>query len=253
LTKYASNAMLASRISFMNELSLLCDKMGANIKQVRKGMSGDPRIGRHFLYAGAGYGGSCFPKDVCALEAMGRELGCDLPLISAIDRVNEKQKRKLPELISSYFEKKSGVRGKIIAIWGLAFKPETDDMRNAPSLTLINLLLDQGAFLKLYDPIAMENAKKVLPKSEQLDFCNSEYTAAIDTDAIALVTEWRQFRFVDFKAILSRMKGDAFFDGRNQYHPEEMVNYGFNYFGIGIKGEIQGDNHPHITAATFSD
>lgn len=232
LTKYASNAMLATRISFMNELSGICEKVGANINQVRIGMSGDHRIGYHFLYAGAGYGGSCFPKDIRALRALAEELGCDTPLIEAVETINEKQKKRLFKRLSSYFSKKGGLEGKTIAIWGLAFKPNTDDMREAPSLTLIDALLKKGARLRVYDPVAMENAKKAI--DGPVRFCLSEYQAAQNADAIVLVTEWKQFRFVNLKTVLSKMKGSAFFDGRNQYNPQEMGAKGFHYVGVGV-------------------
>ncbi|MCB1109872.1 MAG: UDP-glucose/GDP-mannose dehydrogenase family protein [Chlamydiia bacterium] len=234
LTKYASNAMLATRISFMNELSWMCEKVGANINAVRKGMSADHRIGYHFLYAGAGYGGSCFPKDIRALCALSAELKCETPLLEAVEAINEKQKKRLSKRISDYFSKKGGIQGKTIAIWGLAFKPNTDDMRDAPSLTLIHSLLKKGAILRLYDPIAMPNAKKALKGEENLRFCISEYQAAQHADAIVLVTEWKQFRFVNLNTVLSKMRGNAFFDGRNQYHPKEMAAKGYRYFGIGV-------------------
>ncbi|QVL57104.1 MAG: UDP-glucose/GDP-mannose dehydrogenase family protein [Simkaniaceae bacterium] len=234
LTKYASNAMLATRISFMNELSGICEKVGANINQVRLGMSGDHRIGYHFLYAGAGYGGSCFPKDIRALCAMAENLSYETPLLEAVDTVNERQKKHLSKRISEYFSKKGGVKGKTIAIWGLSFKPNTDDMREAPSLTLIHSLLRKGANLRLYDPIAMEKAKKELKGKDQIRFCLNEYQAALNADAIVLMTEWKQFRFVNLKTVLTKMRGNAFFDGRNQYHPKEMATKGFHYVGVGI-------------------
>ena len=234
LTKYASNAMLATRISFMNELSWMCEKVGANINTVRKGMSGDHRIGYHFLYAGAGYGGSCFPKDIRSLAALAQDLNCETPLLNAIEEINEKQKNRISKKISDYFSNKGSMRGKTIAIWGLSFKPNTDDMRDAPALTLIYSLIEKGANLRLYDPIAMGNAKKILENQAKIRFCVSEYQAAQSADAIVLVTEWKQFRFVNLKTILSKMRGNAFFDGRNQYHPKEMATKGFRYFGIGV-------------------
>lgn len=234
LAKYASNAMLATRISFMNELSGICEKVGANINQVRLGMSGDHRIGYHFLYAGAGYGGSCFPKDIRALCAIAEKLDYETPLLKAVDVVNERQKKRLPKKISDYFSKKGGVKGKTIAIWGLSFKPNTDDMREAPSLTLIRSLLKKGANLRLYDPIAMDNAKKELKGKDKIRFCINEYQAAQNADAIILMTEWKQFRFVNLKTVLTKMRGNAFFDGRNQYHPKEMATKGFHYVGVGV-------------------
>ncbi|NGX50243.1 MAG: UDP-glucose 6-dehydrogenase [Chlamydiae bacterium] len=234
LTKYASNAMLATRISFMNELSALCEKVGANINHVRRGMSGDHRIGYHFLYAGAGYGGSCFPKDIRALKAMAEEYKIETPILEAIETINEKQKKQLSKKISAYFAKDGGLSGKTIAIWGLSFKPDTDDMREAPSLTLIHSLLRKGANVRLYDPVAMGNAKKLLKGESAIRFCQSEYQAAHNADAIVLVTEWKQFRFVNLKSVLNKMRGNAFFDGRNQYQPKEMATKGFCYYGIGV-------------------
>lgn len=234
LTKYASNAMLATRISFMNELSGICEKVGANINQVRLGMSGDHRIGYHFLYAGAGYGGSCFPKDIRALCALSENLNIETPLLQAVDSVNEKQKKKLSKRLSDYFSKTGGVKGKTIAIWGLSFKPNTDDMREAPSLTLIDSLLRKGASLRLYDPVAMGKAKQVLKGKAGVRFCLNEYQAAQNADAIVLITEWKQFRFVNLKTILTKMHGNAFFDGRNQYHTKEMAAKGFHYVGVGV-------------------
>lgn len=233
MTKYAANAMLAARISFMNELAGICERVGADISKVRKGIGSDQRIGHAFLYAGAGYGGSCFPKDVRALRATAREVDYQTPLLDSVDEVNEWQKELLGKKISAYFEKRGGIEGKTIAIWGLSFKPGTDDMREAPSLVLIRRLLEKGAYVRLYDPVAMERAKKVIKPSPQITWCKSEFEASHGADAIALLTEWKQFRFVDFEKVLVSVKGRAFFDGRNQYAPNEMANRGFDYFSIG--------------------
>ena len=234
LTKYASNAMLASRISFMNEIAGLCEKVGADINQIRMGISSDSRIGYHFLYAGAGFGGSCFPKDLQALMAMGAENNYSTPLLEAIETTNEKQKKVIFQKITDYFADFGGIAGKTIGIWGLSFKPNTDDIRNAPALILINLLQKAGANLRLFDPIAMGNLKATLQNQSNIQFCIDEYSAAKEADAIVLMTEWKQFRFVNLNTILSIMRGNAFFDGRNQYKAHEMGSIGFRYFGIGI-------------------
>lgn len=232
MTKYAANAMLATRISFMNEIAGLCEELGANINHVRAGIGSDERIGYHFLYAGIGYGGSCFPKDLLALEAMAKEVSYDTPLLKAVKTINERQKQLLVKKIAAYFN--GNTAKKKIAIWGLAFKPGTDDIREAPSLKLIEELLLQGAYLHLYDPVAMKKAKLYLQNHPNIKWCANEYETAEGADAIALVTEWKQFRFVDFETILQKMQGRAFFDGRNQYKHHEMNAKGFDYFGIGI-------------------
>jgi UDPglucose 6-dehydrogenase len=230
MTKYVANAMLATRISFMNEMAGLCEKLGANIQHVRVGIGSDHRIGYDFLYAGAGYGGSCFPKDIRALQAMAREAHFDAPLLQAIDTINERQKQLLAKKIKTYF---GSVSKKTIAVWGLAFKPDTDDLREAPALKLIEELLTQGAHVRLFDPIAMSKAQKLLDHPS-ITWCRDEYHAAEGSDGIALVTEWKQFRFVNLDTIAKTMQGKAFFDGRNQYKKDEMKAKGFHYFGIGI-------------------
>lgn len=234
MTKYAANAMLATRISFMNEISRICREVGANVNEVRKGIGSDHRIGYSFLYPGVGYGGSCFPKDIRALISKAKEVGLEPKILEAVDEVNHKQKQLLGQQMISYFAKKGGMQNKTIAIWGLSFKPDTDDMREAPSLELIQQLLKQGAKLKLFDPVAIPNARKLLPETPQIIWCASETEAAQDADAIALVTEWKQFRLVDFTPIQDKMKGLAFFDGRNQYKPVDMRNRGFDYICIGV-------------------
>jgi UDPglucose 6-dehydrogenase len=236
MTKYAANAMLATRISFMNELSGLCEIVGADITKIRKGIGLDKRIGTDFLYAGIGYGGSCFPKDIKALQKTGLENNYSMELVESVDKVNERQKRVLGKKIYNYFKTKDGINGKTIAIWGLAFKPGTDDLREAPAFLLIEELLQYNIKLKLFDPIAMEKAKSLPIIQKNLDkiiFCESEKEAADSADAIVLVTEWKQFRFLDFSQIIMNMRGNAFFDGRNQYIRQEMSSKGFDYISIG--------------------
>jgi UDPglucose 6-dehydrogenase len=237
MTKYAANAMLACRISFMNEIALICKKVGANVNEVRKGIGSDPRIGYSFLYPGVGYGGSCFPKDVRALISKAEEVGASPCLLSAIDEVNNRQKKLLAQTVIDYFSSRGGISGKTIAVWGLSFKPDTDDMREAPSLTLIEQLLTEGAKLRLFDPVAMPNAQKFL-SHPHLTFCKNEFEAAEKADGIALLTEWKQFRLVDFKPIRQHMTRAALFDGRNQYNPQEMANEGFDYIGIGLPDQV---------------
>jgi len=244
MTKYAANAMLAARISFMNEVAGICERVGADVNWVRKGIGADQRIGYAFLYAGAGYGGSCFPKDVQALKATAQELEYSTPLLDAIEAVNQKQKKLLGEKMTAYFADKGGLEGKVIAIWGLAFKPGTDDMREAPSLVLIRHLLESGAFVRLYDPVSMQRAKTLLRRSPQITWCRDEFDAAAGADAIALVTEWKQFRVIDFGQILPKLKGKAFFDGRNQYAAKEMTAHGFDYLSIGQMPALSNQTIP---------
>ncbi len=238
MTKYAANAMLATRISFMNEIAAVCKQVGANINEVRRGIGSDSRIGYSFLYAGIGYGGSCFPKDIRALIAVAQSVGVDPLLMQATEEVNERQKKTLSQTMARYFSEKGGIKGKTIAIWGLSFKPDTDDMREAPSLSLIEDLIQQGAVLRLFDPIAIPNARKYLEGLPNIHWCNDEVDAAQGADAIALVTEWKQFRLVDFHPIKQTMRGSAFFDGRNQYKPLDMRNKGFDYISIGMPDHV---------------
>jgi len=239
MTKYTANAMLATRISFMNEIAEICKRVGANVNEVRKGIGSDTRIGYNFLYPGIGYGGSCFPKDIRALISKAKEVDCQTQLLDAVDAVNIRQKKVLGQKMVRYFSTHGGIQGKTIAIWGLSFKPDTDDMREAPSLVLIEDLLKAGAKLKLFDPIAMPNARQILNDHPDIQWCKDELDAAKDANAIALLTEWKQFRFVDFHPIRSVMKGIAFFDGRNQYKPLEMKKKGFDYIAIGVPDQIQ--------------
>ena len=230
LTKYAANAMLATRISFMNELANLAEKLGADIEEVRKGIGSDPRIGYQFLYAGIGYGGSCFPKDVKALLRTAADAGSALPLLDAVEIVNAEQKRVLAKKIKKRFGR---LAGKRIAVWGLAFKPNTDDMREAPSRVLIEELLADGATVCAYDPVAMSAAKAELADLKGVSYADSPLAALEGADALAVVTEWKEFRSPDFEAIREHLKTPAIFDGRNLYDPEEMKRAGLEYYPVG--------------------
>jgi UDPglucose 6-dehydrogenase len=233
MTKYASNTMLACRISFMNWLSRLCEATGADIGNVKAGMGSDSRIGGSFLRAGIGFGGSCFPKDIRALRWMAQEQGIPSALVEAIDATNEEQKLVLSQKIIRFFEQRSALPGAVVAVLGLAFKPETDDMREAPSLVLIQQLVDAGATVRLFDPVAMDNAKRLIPPSPAISWCENEWEAVSGADAVALATEWSRFRAMDLHRLRSVMRGNAYFDGRNIFSPEEMANSGFDYFSIG--------------------
>jgi UDPglucose 6-dehydrogenase len=229
LTKYAANAMLATRISFMNELANLAERLGADIELVRQGMGSDPRIGYHFLYPGVGYGGSCFPKDVQALCRTAGEYGMRLHVLEAVERVNAAQKQRLlQKLVARLGEDLSDRR---FAIWGLAFKPNTDDMREAPSLTLIEGLLARGAQVVAYDPVAMPEAKKIL--GTRIGYADGPLAALDGADALLIVTEWKEFRSPDFEAIKARLKSPLILDGRNLYDPVFMRRQGFVYDAIG--------------------
>jgi UDPglucose 6-dehydrogenase len=231
MTKYAANAMLATRISFMNDMANLCERVGANIDHVRKGIGSDSRIGHHFLYAGCGYGGSCFPKDVKALAHTGIENGYKLRVIEAVEKVNECQKHIVFEKLLRAFD--GNLKGKIVAIWGLSFKPETDDMREAPALVVIDKLIEAGATVKAYDPIAMEETRRRI--GHKIIYCKDMYEAVIDTDAIALMTEWKIFRMPSWTIIHKAMKNHVVVDGRNIYDEKEMKELGFIYSRIGLK------------------
>ena len=233
LTKYAANAMLATRISFMNELAGLCEELGADITQIRKGIGSDHRIGWSFLYAGSGFGGSCFPKDIRALQGQAHKAEYPMSLIAAVEQVNQRQKQVLGNKIVEYFSSRGGLRGKTIGVLGLAFKPNTDDVREAPARILIDQLLRAGASVRVYDPVAMDTAKAAFPFRDQVTWCQSELEVSQNADALALITEWKQFRFLDFHELLEAMHGNAFFDGRNQYKPSDMAQRGFDYISIG--------------------
>lgn len=231
LTKYAANAMLATRISFMNELALLAEKMGADIENVRHGIGSDPRIGYHFLYAGCGYGGSCFPKDVQAMQRTAKEYGSELRILNAVEVANERQKEVLLDKITAKFG--NDLSGKNIAIWGLAFKPNTDDMRDAPSRVLIKGLWERGATVTAYDPVAMHEATRIFGNDPRLKLVDTPMAALEGADALAIVTEWQVFRAPDFAALKAQLKNPVIFDGRNLYEPKDVRAHGIEYFAIG--------------------
>lgn len=231
MTKYAANAMLATKISFMNDIANLCELVGANVNEVRKGIGSDPRIGTRFIYPGIGYGGSCFPKDVKALIKTAEQNNYNLRILGAVDEVNNEQKKVLVKKILKHYDK--DVRGKTFSVWGLAFKPKTDDMREAPSLTIIDELLKEGAKVQAYDPASMQEAKHILNGSVSL--CEDAIKATEGADAIILVTEWPEFRLPDWETIIENMKEHVIFDGRNIYNPDEMKEKGFVYYGVGIR------------------
>jgi len=232
ITKYAANTMLAARISFMNEIAGLCDKVGGDIDYIRVGIGTDKRIGNQFLYAGAGYGGSCFPKDVKEFIQTGQRNGLEMDIAEAVHRVNERQKYYLVEVIKKRFGEK--ILGKKFGIWGLAFKAQTDDMREAPSLVIINSLIKMGATIIAYDPEAMEQAKLLFKEyGQQIQYVDSMMEAIQYVDALVLITEWQQFRQPDFAEMMQRMKQPLIFDGRNQYDPMHMKDLGFEYYCIG--------------------
>ncbi len=237
LTKYAANAMLATKISFMNELANLAERLGADIEHVRNGIGSDPRIGYDFIYPGCGYGGSCFPKDVRALAASASAVGYDTELLNAVQNVNVHQKEVLFGKIEQHFGGR--LRGRVIALWGLAFKPNTDDMREAPSRTLIDALLDAGCKVRAYDPAAREEAKRIYGEREDLILCERGEDALVGADALAIVTEWREFRSPDFDQIKTALLEPVIFDGRNLYDPAVLSRLGFTYFGIG-RGDSVG-------------
>ena len=228
MTKYAANAMLATRISFMNDIANLCDLVGANVDMVRKGIGADTRIGSKFLYPGCGYGGSCFPKDVKALARTAREYGYTMGVIEAVEAVNERQK----EIVVKKLQDKLGtLRVKTIALWGLAFKPETDDMREAPALDVIEKLLEAGASVKVYDPVAMDECRRRI--GDRVVYCKDMYDVVIDADALAVLTEWKEFRIPSWSVIKRVMKQPVLVDGRNIYSKDEVIAEGFEYAAIG--------------------
>jgi UDPglucose 6-dehydrogenase len=232
LTKYAANAMLATRISFMNEMANLAERLGADIESVRRGIGSDPRIGYQFLYPGCGYGGSCFPKDVQAMiRTAQQEAGMELRVLSAVEATNDHQKAVLARKVRNRFG--DDLRGRHFALWGLAFKPNTDDMREAPSRVVIRDLLDHGATVRAYDPVATQEARRVLAGHEGLSFSDTPMQALAGADALLIVTEWKEFRSPDFDAIVAALKQPVIFDGRNMYDPRPIRERGIEYFAIG--------------------
>ena len=230
MTKYAANSMLATKISFMNDIANLCEIMGADVNMVRKGIGSDTRIGTKFIYPGVGYGGSCFPKDVKALIKTAEEHGYSMRVLKSVEAVNNDQKSVLVSKVKQHFGE--DLTGKTFAVWGLSFKPKTDDMREAPSLVIINELKSLGAEVKAFDPIAMEEAKRDL--GETVIYAADEYEALVDADALLLVTEWPEFRIPNFKVVSKLMKSKVIFDGRNIYDKDELKSLGYSYYGIGL-------------------
>jgi len=231
LTKYAANAMLATKISFMNELANMAEHFGADIEQVRVGIGSDPRIGYHFIYPGAGYGGSCFPKDVQALAKSAADLGYDAPLLNAVEEVNLRQKHRIVEKLNAHYNGQLG--GKTIALWGLAFKPRTDDMRAAPSRVIMEALWEAGASVKAYDPEAAKEAARLYPDQKGLELCDTAYDAVDGADALVIITEWQEFRSPDFDILKDKLTDAVIFDGRNLYEPDTVEGLGLQYYAIG--------------------
>jgi UDPglucose 6-dehydrogenase len=239
LTKYAANALLATKISFMNEIANLAELVGADIEKVRIGIGSDPRIGYHFIYPGVGYGGSCFPKDVQALERSARSRGYEPLILSAVEAVNARQKTVLFQKIAAHY--RGDLAGKTFAVWGLSFKPNTDDMREAPSRVLLEALWAAGARVRAYDPVAMDETRRIYGERADLTFCSTMESALAGADALAIVTEWREFRSPDFDALKAALVTPVIFDGRNLYDPALMRRFGFTYYGIG-----RGDTVPAV-------
>lgn len=236
MTKYAANSLLAVKISFMNEIANLCERVGADVEAVRKGVGTDVRLGMHFLYPGLGYGGSCFPKDVRAIIHTATDAGLEFPLLHSVDEINNRQKKRLFEKLSDYFE--GNLKGRSFGIWGLAFKPRTDDMREAPSIGLIEDLLAAGCSVRVHDPEAMEVARGVF--GDRVSYHDHTYDVLDDADALLVVTEWNEFRNPDFGRIKKMLKSPLIFDGRNLWEPKDMDEHGFNYFPIGRQPVRQG-------------
>jgi UDPglucose 6-dehydrogenase len=233
LTKYAANAMLATKISFMNELANIAERCGADIEKVRVGIGSDPRIGYSFIYPGTGYGGSCFPKDVQALARSARDAGHMPEILQAVEAVNKRQKEVLVRKMQAHFGNDGGLRGRTIALWGLAFKPNTDDMREAPSRAIIEALWKEGAKVRAYDPVASTEARRIFGERDGLAICANAYDALQGADALAIATEWQEFRSPDFDRARELLKSPVIFDGRNLYDPAIVARFGFTYYGVG--------------------
>lgn len=233
MTKYAANAMLATKISFMNEIANMCERVGADVSKVRAGIGSDRRIGYSFIYPGLGYGGSCFPKDVRALIATAEECSCDARIIRAVDEVNRNQRNRITEKIKRFFSANGGTRGRTAAVWGLSFKPNTNDVRESPALDVVRSLLDCGVSVQAYDPEAIEQAKMALGEDARISYFNNAYQALKGADFLVLTTEWHLFRNPDFEQVKTLLKQPVVFDGRNQYDPGDMRAKGFEYFSIG--------------------
>ncbi len=232
MTKYAANSMLATRISFMNDIANLCERVGADVNMVRKGIGSDARIGSKFLYSGIGYGGSCFPKDVKALVHTASEHGYRMRVLEAVEEVNYKQKEVLYHKLNAYFS--GDFKGKTVALWGLSFKPNTDDMREATSLVLIRMLAEAGCCLRVFDPVAMNEAKRILGEKACVYYASDIYDAVLNADALLLITEWKEFRLPSWQVIKKAMRGNLILDGRNIYDKQELIANGFSYQGIGL-------------------
>lgn len=231
LTKYAANSFLALKISFMNEIANLCDRVGADVDQIRIGIGSDNRIGPQFLFPGVGYGGSCFPKDVKALIKTSEELGHTFEILESVEKVNDRQKKIIVDKILAHYD--GNIEGKTFALWGISFKPRTDDIRDAPSIEIMNGLLERGAKINASDPAAISAIKKVVPESDSIKYYRKNYDALKDADALVIVTEWNEFRNPDFDVMTKALNDKVIFDGRNIYDPDRMREHGFTYYGIG--------------------
>ena len=233
MTKYAANCMLATKISFINEIACICEKIGADVRDVRNGIGSDTRIGYQFIYPGVGYGGSCFPKDVKALIQTASEAGVEPMVLNAVEAANARQKKRMAEMIKEYFSNQGGVKGKTLALWGLAFKANTDDMREAAAIDIINSLTEAGMRIRAFDPVAAKNARRIFKGNELVEIVDDQYSALDGANAVLVATEWNQFRNPDFNEIKKRLSAPILFDGRNLYSPEGMADRGFAYFCIG--------------------